>query len=143
MEWGTCLSEDAVLFNARDGAPREEPFLEDTLLSIHPAFDEEIQGGRVGHWRPFLIPRGLESISSVWRWGGAKPPPKGLWVGQGLMGMEEELLGRSPMSVFCLFFFSSVCCLNGGSVWVLPGVRLSSLLVVVRGPPVLAWEEPG
>lgn len=37
------------------------------------------------------------------------------------MGMEEELLGRSLMSVFCLFFFSFVCCLNGGSVWVLPG----------------------
>lgn len=28
--------------------PGEEPFLEDTLLSIHPAFDEQIQGGRVG-----------------------------------------------------------------------------------------------
>lgn len=40
--------------------PGEEPFLEDTLLSIHPAFDEQIQGGRVGHWRPFLIPCGLE-----------------------------------------------------------------------------------
>ncbi|XP_075839648.1 uncharacterized protein LOC142856268 isoform X2 [Microtus pennsylvanicus] len=29
-------------------APGEEPFLEDTLLSTHPAFDEQIQGGRVG-----------------------------------------------------------------------------------------------
>lgn len=35
------------------------------------------------------------------------------------MGMEEEEeLGRSPMSVFCLFFFfRSVCCLSDGSVW--------------------------
>lgn len=68
-------------------------------------------------------------------------------------------MGRSPMSVFVCFSFSlffsfsipflflSVCCLSDESVWVLPGVRFSSLLVVGRGQsasPGLggAWLAP-
>lgn len=101
----------------------EEPFLEDVLLTIHTAFDGQIQPGRGFSLEPWG--RVLEAPPDpMWtgillqcrRWGGAEPLRKDLWVGQGLHGHGGGAAGEEPD--VCLL---SVCCLSDGSVWVLPG----------------------
>lgn len=57
-------------------APGEERFLEDARLGPALSLLDSSRVGEAsvqspGPWRPLLIPRGLESSSSLWRWGGA------------------------------------------------------------------------
>lgn len=56
--------------------------------------------------------------------------------GGGAAGEEPDVCLLSVFLFLCLLLEWWFCL---GASW----VRLSYLLVVVRGPPVLAWEEPG